>query len=353
MQDYFAMSREALQNEREALLDVYGQYKARGLKLDMSRGKPSPAQLDLSMPMLDIKDYMGETGIDSRNYGNLEGMPEARRFFAEMLGAQPDEVIVGGNSSLNMMYSMIELGWRLGYCESEKGWGEEEHPKFLCPAPGYDRHFRVTQYFGFELVTVPMLPHRPGHGRGGAPCERQGGEGHLVRAQVLEPRWLQLQRRDRPPSGHDGDRGARFQDFLGQRVHRPSPHRYARRGAEPAGRVPRGRLREPRADVLLAQQGDVPGASVAAMAASRQNVDYILKNMFPTIISYDKLNQLRHIRFLKDAAGVAAHMEKHRAVIAPKFELVKSIFTREFSGLRRHRPLDRPERRLLPQPVHG
>ncbi len=332
MQDYFAMSREALQNEREALLDVYGQYKARGLKLDMSRGKPSPAQLDLSMPMLDIKDYMGETGIDSRNYGNLEGMPEARRFFAEMLGAQPDEVIVGGNSSLNMMYSMIELGWRLGYCESEKGWGEEEHPKFLCPAPGYDRHFRVTQYFGFELVTVPMLPTGPDMDV----VER------LVKDKAVKGIWC-VPKYSNPDGYSYSDETVRrlatmetaepdFKIFWDNAY---IVHHLTDTHDEVLNLLDECRAAgcENRALMFCSlSKVTFPGASVAAMAASRQNVDYILKNMFPTIISYDKLNQLRHIRFLKDAAGVAAHMEKHRAVIAPKFELVKSIFTREFSG---------------------
>ena len=128
--------------------------------LDMSRGKPSPEQLDLSMDMLSIRDYIGETGIDSRNYGNLEGMPEARTFFAQILGAKPEEVIVGGNSSLNMMYYLVELGWRSGFADSPRPWSAGK-PKFLCPAPGYDRHFRVTEYFGFDLVTVPMLPTGP------------------------------------------------------------------------------------------------------------------------------------------------------------------------------------------------
>ena len=153
-------SRQCAQ-ELDSLRKIYEEYAAKGLKLDMSRGKPAPDQLDLSMDLLTITDYKGETGIDSRNYGNLEGMPEARRFFADILGAQPDEVIVGGNSSLNMMYYLIDLGWRLGFADSPAAWNACGRPKFLCPAPGYDRHFRVTEYFGFELITVPMLPTGP------------------------------------------------------------------------------------------------------------------------------------------------------------------------------------------------
>ena len=162
MADYLAMDKAALEAERASLLAAYEGYVARGLSLDMSRGKPSAEQLDLSMDLLYMTDYHGEGGTDARNYGALEGMPEARRFFAQMLGVQPQEVVVGGNSSLQMMYDQVALGWRKGFPGGCGPWRKASPaPKFICPVPGYDRHFRVTEEFGFEMLNVPMGPQGP------------------------------------------------------------------------------------------------------------------------------------------------------------------------------------------------
>ena len=161
MADYFAMDSRQCAQELDSLRKIYEEYAAKGLKLDMSRGKPAPDQLDLSMDLLTITDYKGETGIDSRNYGNLEGMPEARRFFADILGAQPDEVIVGGNSSLNMMYDTIARAMLHGVYGSPSPWCRLEKVKFLCPVPGYDRHFAICQHFGIEMICVPMNQDGP------------------------------------------------------------------------------------------------------------------------------------------------------------------------------------------------
>lgn len=161
MSDYFSLDKGALQAEYDAVYQQYRAFQQKGLALDMSRGKPAPVQLDLSMDMLDIKTVKAADGTDARNYGILEGLPEARRFFAEMLGVKPSEVIAAGNSSLNLMFNIIELAWRKGFCTSKRAWREEPSVKFLCPSPGYDRHFRVTEEFGFELILVPMTPTGP------------------------------------------------------------------------------------------------------------------------------------------------------------------------------------------------
>ena len=145
MADYFKMSDAELIKERDELRVQYQHYKNMALNLDMSRGKPCTEQLDLSMEMLKMNDYIGENGFDARNYGLLEGMPEARRFFAELLGVQAENVIVCGNSSLQMMYYLIDLGWRQGFVDSQRPWRHYNSIKFLCPVPGYDRHFRVTE----------------------------------------------------------------------------------------------------------------------------------------------------------------------------------------------------------------
>ena len=157
MNDYLSMSHEQLLEEQAKLAELYAGYQAKNLKLDMSRGKPCVEQLDLSEEMYQMVDnYIGENGVDARNYGLLEGMPEARRFFAELLEVAPEEVIVCGNSSLSMMYYLIDLGWRKGFVDSLTPWRFCLSNKFLCPVPGYDRHFRVTEYFGFQLIPVPM-----------------------------------------------------------------------------------------------------------------------------------------------------------------------------------------------------
>ena len=163
MKDYLSMDEAELRAELETVRGQYQGFCGMDLRLDMSRGKPCPEQLDLSQEMLRMVDnYTGEDGTDARNYGLLAGMPEARRFFADLLRLDdPEEVIVCGNSSLAMMYYLIDLGWRAGFVDSVRPWRFCNNIKFLCPVPGYDRHFLVTEYFGFQLVPVPMLPTGP------------------------------------------------------------------------------------------------------------------------------------------------------------------------------------------------
>ena len=161
---YSQMSKEQLQAEKTALEKQYADYKAKGLKLDMSRGKPAPEQLNLSLDMLLHcldGDYKSSNGIDCRNYGVLDGIPEAKALFQEMLGVSADEVIVGGNSSLQMMYDTIIRAMQLGVLGSEKPWCKYEHVKFLCPAPGYDRHFAICQALGIEMINVDYLEDGP------------------------------------------------------------------------------------------------------------------------------------------------------------------------------------------------
>ena len=161
MANYLAMSSEELVEEQQKLRVEYQTYKNMGLNLNMDRGKPCTEQLDLSKEMLKMDNYIGEDGFDARNYGVLEGMPEARRFFAELLNADMEEVIVGGNSSLQLMYYLIDLGWRQGFVDSPRPWRHYNALKFLCPVPGYDRHFRITEEFGIDMINVPMTPEGP------------------------------------------------------------------------------------------------------------------------------------------------------------------------------------------------
>ena len=161
---YDSMSKEALENEKADLQARYDAYKAQGLNLNMSRGKPGPEQLDLSMPMMDIlnstSDYNAEAGDDCRNYGVVDGLPEMRQFFGNLLGVDANDVIVGGNSSLNMMFDTVNSAMYSGFANC-KPWAEQGTVKFLCPCPGYDRHFGVTEFFGIEMIIVPMTEHGP------------------------------------------------------------------------------------------------------------------------------------------------------------------------------------------------
>ena len=325
MADYFEMDRQQLEAEHEALQALYKEYQSRGLKLDMSRGKPCPEQLDLSMDMLKLEDYRGDNGTDSRNYGLLEGMPEARVFFADLMGVQPEEVIVGGNSSLSLMYYLIDLGCRQGFVDSPDNWNGGKKRKFICPVPGYDRHFRVTEYFGFELLSVPMTPD--------GPDMNQVEE--LVKDPTVKGIWC-VPVYSNPDGYTYSDETVRrlaqmetgapdFKIFWDDAycVHHLTDHTRGTisilKECELAG--------YPERPLLFCSTSKItfPGAGVAAMAASRKNIQHILDNMFPMVISYDKMNQLRHVRYLKNKQGVLEHMKKHRAILEPKFRMVQDI----------------------------
>ena len=161
MADYFAMDHDELTAEKTALEAQYKKFQDMNLKLNMARGKPGPLQMDLAMDLLKMDNYITDNGFDARNYGELEGLPEARALFADVFGVQPGEVFVGGNSSLQLMYNLVAIGMMFGFQDSPEPWGQVEHRKFLCPVPGYDRHFAITEEMGFELISVPMSPDGP------------------------------------------------------------------------------------------------------------------------------------------------------------------------------------------------
>ena len=161
MANYLEMNREELTAEKAKLNEQYKKFLAMNLKLNMARGKPGPHQMDLAMGLLQMNDYTTDAGTDARNYGDLEGLHEARVLFADVFGVKPEEVFVGGNSSLQLMYNLINIGYVFGFPESPCPWSQVEKRKFLCPVPGYDRHFAITEEYGFELISVPMTPNGP------------------------------------------------------------------------------------------------------------------------------------------------------------------------------------------------
>ena len=231
----------------------YDELTRRGLELDLTRGKPSSAQLDLSDALLDLpRTAYDASGVDTRNYGGLAGIAELRAMFADLLRVEPEQVVAGGNSSLVLMREVLTDLWLKGAVDGERPWGAEEKVTFVCPVPGYDRHFTLLHWLGIETVTVPMHRGRPGRrGRGPAGGRRPDGQGHLDRADLRQPDRLGGHPGDRRAARLDADGGPGLQDLLGQRLRLPPPHRG--RGEERRRPLPvlRGGPPAPPGDVRL------------------------------------------------------------------------------------------------------
>lgn len=314
------------------------EYKGRKLRLDMSRGKPCSEQLDLSMGMLASNmaggdGVYGEGGTDTRNYGGLDGIPEAKRLFADMLEAEPQEVIVGGNSSLAMMHDTIMRAMLFGVPGGQAPWGKLPAVKFLCPSPGYDRHFAICELFGIEMIAVGMNPDGPDMER----IERLAGEDEAIKGIWCVPKY----------SNPDGvtysdevvDRLAGMRTAAGDfRIFWDNAYAVHHLTGTP------DRLKPMLAACKQAGHPDrvyafcstskisFAGAGVAAMAASVSNLEAIHRQLAVQTIGPDKINQLRHVRFFRDMVGVGDHMAKHTAILRPKFDAVLDRLEAELGG---------------------
>lgn len=329
MPAYAEMGTEELETLKHGLEREYAEIQAKGLSLNMARGKPGSDQLDLSMPLLTAvttaEDCRAEDGTDCRNYGVLDGLPEAKRFMAAMLDDEPENVIVGGNSSLSLMYEAVARCWNFGTLGSEP-WCRLEQVKWLCPVPGYDRHFGVTEAFGIQMIPVPMTEEGPDMDE----VERLVRDDASVKGIWCVPKYAnpngvtysdEVVRRlaSMPCAAED------FRIFWDNAycVH----HLYDDVAEQDQLLDIGAACREagnPHRPFKFASTSKVthPGAGISALAASPENVAEIKKRLGVGTIGYDKINQLRHVRFLKDAEGLAAHMSKHAAILRPKFELV-------------------------------
>ncbi len=330
------MSREQLvsfKNETEAL---YNDFKAQGLCLNMSRGNPCKEQLDLSLDMLNVFSdggFMSECGTDVRNYGVLDGIPEAKKFFSEMIGVSEDEIIIFGNSSLNAMFFCVQLAYNKGVLGS-KPWAQYDKVKFLCPVPGYDRHFKVTEFFGIEMINIPMTSTGPDMDM----IEKLTAEDDSIKGIWCVPQYSN-------PDGicYSDDTVKRFanlkpaaKDFrifwdnaycIHHLTDDPKPILNLLAEAKKAGNE----------DIVYkfgsTSKVTFPGAGVAVMGASKNNIEAIKKALGISIIGYDKMNQLRHVKFFGTFANMCEHMKKHRDIIAPKFRLVCDKLDQEIAPL--------------------
>ena len=332
------MNNSELENFKSEIMAQFEAFKAKGLKLDMSRGKPGADQLDLSMPMLDVLNStasaLSENGTDCRNYGLLDGLPEAKEMFSKMLGISTKEIIIGGNSSLNMMYDTIIRAMIYGVVGSQRPWCKEDKIKFLAPSPGYDRHFGVCESLGIELVTVPMLSDGPDMDM----VEKLVAEDASIKGIWCVPMY-------------SNPEGITYSDEVVKRFANLSPAASDFRIFWDNAYCIHHLTDTP--DTLLnildeckktGKQNMVfiygstskvtfSGAGVAMMGASEENLAQIKKIMTMQTIGYDKMNQLRHVKYFKNFDGLLAQMQKHRAIIEPKFKTVLDYLDTEIAPL--------------------
>lgn len=334
---YTQMNKEQLIAEKEALLKQYEEFKAKGLKLDMSRGKPAPEQLDLSIDMLLHcldGDYKSSNGIDCRNYGILDGIPEAKKLFQEMLSISEDEIIVGGNSSLQLMYDTIIRALHFGVYGGDKPWGKCDKVKFLCPVPGYDRHFAICESLGIEMIPVEYKTDGPDMDV----VEKLVSEDEEIKGIWCVPMYSnptgitysdEVVRRfaNLKPAAKD------FRIFWDNAYcvhHLSDDHDTLLNIIEECKKAGNP-------DMVFqftsTSKISFPGGGLAVITASKNNIDYIKNQMTVQTIGFDKLNQLRHCKYFKNFNGIKEHMKKHAAIIQPKFSVVLYMLNKEISPL--------------------
>ena len=326
------MTKEQLQAEYNAVYAHFTSCKEQNLKLNMARGKPAASQLDLVNDILtclvDPKECMTD-GMDARNYGELAGVPAARAYWADVLGCKPEQTIVGGSSSLNLMYDVIAHAYTHGLTHSPRPWCKEEVVKFLCPSPGYDRHFKITESLGAELITVPMTAEGPDMNVvedlvkdpqvKGIWCvpKYSNPDGIIYSTETLR-RFANLK-----PAAPDftimWDNAYCVHEFSGEYIDFPDIIAMCAEAGNP----------DMVYEFASTSKITFPGAGISVMASSEANIKYMMDLLGVQIISYDKINQLRHVKFLKNKAHTLEVMKMHASVLGPKFQMVLDMLDRE------------------------
>lgn len=338
MKAYKDYTTEELKELSAALHVQYKEYQARNLQLNMARGKPCAEQLDLSMGMMDVlssdSDLLCEDGTDCRNYGVLDGIKEVKVLMGDMMEVSADDIIIYGNSSLNVMYDTISRSMTHGVMGSTP-WSHLDHVKFLCPVPGYDRHFAITEYFGIEMINVPMSPAGPDMDM----VEKLVSEDDAIKGIWCVPKYSN-------PQGYS------YSDETVRRFARLKPaakdFRIFWDNAYTIHHLYDGQkdqLIEILAECKRAGNPDLvykfastskisfPGSGIAAIAASKNNLEDIRRQLCIQTIGHDKVNQLRHVRYFGDIHGMEEHMRRHADILRPKFERVERILEEELGGL--------------------
>ncbi len=345
MKEYRSLSKDAMREELKAARAEYAALKAKDQKLDMSRGKPNPAQLDLSMDMLGLEPtelVVTRKGTDVRNYGELAGVDECKELFADLLGLKMNNIIMGGQSSLNLMYDSIVRALLLGVYGGNKPWGQQGELKFLCPVPGYDRHFAICETFGIKMVNIPMDDHGPDMDLVRQYVEQDAS----VKGIWCVPKYAN-------PSGITySDEVVRAfaalkpaaDDFRIFWDNAYLVHSFGVRDEKLLNIFEA--CREYGSEDMVYEfcstsKITFSGAGLAVLAASENNVKFILNQMKIQTIGYDKINQLRHVKYFENVEGIYRHMQEHAALMRPKFNVVLGFLDREIAprGIGRwHRP---------------
>lgn len=339
MIEYSKMSKDELFRLINELEKEYDTIKKQGINLDMSRGKPSKAQLNLSMHMMDVlgssQDLTCNDGIDCRNYGVMDGIDEAKRLLADMVEVDKDRVIVYGNSSLNIMFDTIARAYTHGVLGNTP-WAKLDKVKFLCPVPGYDRHFRISEYFGMEMINIPMSPKGP---------DMDMVESLVETDDTIKGIWCVPK--------YSNPQGYTYSEETIKRFARLKPKAKDFRIFWDNAYCVHHLSWEKKDDIIelitecekagnpdLAYQFfstskiSFPGSGISGFAASKNNIEEAKRHMSVQTISHDKVNQLRHVRFFNDRHGIDEHMKKHAEILRPKFELIVNKFKKELEPLK-------------------
>lgn len=324
------MTAAELQAEKAELETRYNDFKAKNLKLDMSRGKPGSDQLDLSNELNAVSDYT-ENGVDLRNYGMMDGTPACKKLFADLMQVKPENVIVGPNASLTLMFDYIAQCFTHG--AGDTPWCRLNSVKFLCPVPGYDRHFTILEHFGIEMINIEMKADGPD-----MDAVEEAVKDPSVKGMFCVPKYSNPQ-------------GITYSDAVVRRIAALQPaakdfrviwdnaymvHDIVEDGDKLLNIfdvLPEYGNEDMVIEVCSTSKITFPGAGVSALAASDNNIKAIKKRLNAQTISYDKMNQHRHVEFFKDVNGILAHMKKHAAILKPKFDMVLKHLNQELAGL--------------------